>query len=234
MTITDLTLSDLAMSSTIYNLTSFNDSLGDLKEATKTGIDLNNADHRTSLITWLNKWGCRLAIEHLETTSGSIQDWYKQAVAGLFPITKAVWELNDNDLGNAATAYGTLKDKVAAQRDRDTKVSDRNIGPTAASKVLFAIRPNALMPWDEAMRKGFDCNGSHESYLKFLREIRNMAWKIRDLCNTNGFDVFELPVQIERPDSTVLEIINEYIWVKVTRKCKLPPASTLKRWAEWQ
>ena len=44
MIFNDLTLSDLAMSCTIYNLTSFNNSLEDLKEATKNGIDLNNAD----------------------------------------------------------------------------------------------------------------------------------------------------------------------------------------------
>ena len=234
MGINDLTLSGLAISSAIYNLTSFNDSLGNLKEETKNGIDLNNPDHRASMVTWLNKWGCRLSIKQHETTSIAIMDWYDQAGADLFPITKAVWDLNDQDISGAANVYGSLKDKIAAQSTRNEKILDRHIGPTAASKILFAIRPEALMPWDEAMRKSFKCDGSPESYIKFLQEIRDIAWRIRDLCVANGFDIAELPLQIERPDSTVLEIINEYIWITVTSKCKPPSATILKRWAEWK
>ena len=197
----------------------------------KRGEDHN---HRTALVTWLNKWGCRLAIQHLEATSVAIHDRFKQVNADQLLVSRAVWELTDNDISNAARAYGLLKDKVVAQRDQGTRVSNRKIGPTAASKILFALRPHALMPWDAAMRDDFDCYGSLKSYLKFQTEIRNIAWKIQDLCNINGFDISELPAQIERPDSTTLEIINEYIWIKVTKKCRLPDATILKRWTEWK
>ncbi len=108
-----------------------------------------------------------------------------------------------------------------------------DIGPTAASKILFAVRPAALMPWDEAMRKEFVCDGSKESYFKFLVDIRKLAYRIGELCKANDFDISELPHKMNRGGSTVLELINEYVWVTVTRKCKLPSAQNLALWAQW-
>lgn len=230
-----LTLCDLALSSTMYNsLTPYNDSLRSLKSVTGNSIDLNNSNHRTFLVKWLNDWGCRhLSKRYHETTATAILDWYKQSGTRLFRKTKTIWDLDDHDLSGATEAYGSLKDKKVARRDRGTKTSDMHMGPTAASKILFALRPEALMPWDEAMRIGFGCDGSPESYLRFLQCIRKLARKIRDLCSDNSFDISELPLQIERPESTVLELINEYIWITVTRNCKLPSTSTLARWASW-
>jgi len=231
----NLTLCDLALSSTMYtSLTPFNTSLRYLKSVTGNSLDLNDTGHRASLVEWLNAWGCRhLSKKQHETTSTAILEWYGQAGARLFQKTKPIWDLDDHDLSGAADAYGSLKDKTAARRYRGAKTWDIHIGPTAASKILFAIRPEALMPWDEAMRIGFSCDSSPESYLKFLQDIQRLALKIRDLCNVEGFDISELPQQIDQPDSTVLELINEYIWITVTRNCTLPPASTLARWADW-
>ena len=44
MNINDVTLVDLAISTGVYNLTAFNDSLGDLREATKNRLDLDIAN----------------------------------------------------------------------------------------------------------------------------------------------------------------------------------------------
>jgi hypothetical protein len=130
-------------------------------------------------------------------------------------------------------AYGSLKDRTGARPTRGGKQLQVDIGPTATSKILFTIRPEALMPWDEAMRNEFGCDGSKESYLKFLTEIRELTFRIRKLCQENGFGISELSDKIDRKGSTVLEIINEYIWVTVTRDCKLPAAKNLAVWANW-
>lgn len=233
-----LTLCDLALSSAMYDsLLPYNDSLRSLRKATENRIDLDNPDHCAHLVKWLNDWGCRhLSKAHRETTARAILGWHRQARKRLFQQTKTVCELDDHDLSEAVEAYGSLKDRVVAQRDRGAETSDVHMGPTAASKVLFALRPKALMPWDEAMRIGFGCDGTSGSYSRFLQCIREIAWKIRDLCNENGFEITELPLQIERPGSTVIELINQYIWVTVTRNsrnCRLPSASTLARWASW-
>ena len=136
-------------------------------------------------------------------------------------------------MATVVAAYGSLKDRTGACPTRGGSKLQISIGPTAASKILFAIRPEALMPWDEAMRNEFDCDGSKESYFKFLVEIRKLTFSIGELCKANGFDISELPHKIDRDTSTVLELINEYIWVTVTRKCKLPSAQNLALWAPW-
>lgn len=89
------------------------------------------------------------------------------------------------------------------------------------------------MPWDEAMRKEFGCDGSKESYFKFLVEIKKLALRIDELCKANNFDISELSHKIDRGGSTIIELVNEYVWVTVTRKCKLPSARNLKLWAQW-
>ena len=105
------------------------------------------------------------------------------------------------------------------------------IGPTAASKILFAMRTEALMPWDEAMRVTFKCDGGPASYRRFLEEVRDLTYHIERLCWDNGFGIDDLPKHVDRPDSTVLELVNHYIWIAVTRKCELPSSQTLARWA---
>jgi hypothetical protein len=152
----------------------------------------------------------------------------------LFPINNVLWGLDDREMEEVINAYGSLKERIGACPIRGDKRLQIDIGPTAASKILFAIRPNALMPWDEAMRKGFGYDGSKESYFKFLTVIRKLASKIGELCKANGFDISELAHKIDRDNSTVLELINEYVWVIVTRRCRLPSAQNLAMWLQWR
>ena len=238
MNYNDITLSKLAIACLMYNsLTPFNDSLKLLKEATDDCIVLTNPGHRKSLLKWLNDWGCRnLAKKHHKIASESIQDWQQKYSASLFSDRKPIWNLSDNELKAAANAYGALKDMPGARRERDGTKQEVRIGETAASKILFAIRPEALMPWDEAMRKRYQCDGSPESYLKYLKIIRDLTYHIRDLCENKGLKIDDLPGELGRPESTVLALVNEYIYVivtrEVTRERELPSPQTLKQWAE--
>jgi len=230
----NVTLCKLALASTMYDsLTPFNYSLGRLNEATGGSIDLTNPAHRISLIKWLNDWGCRhLSEDQHDVASNSILNWYQVDGASLFTNKKPLWDLGDHELEVAAHAYGSLKDKMGARRVRGGRKLEVHIGATAASKILFAIRPKALMPWDEAMRISFECDGSPKSYSRYLKKIRNLTSHIGVLCRNKGFQIDDLPKQLGRPDSTVLALVNEYIWVTETRKCELPSSHTLARWAE--
>jgi hypothetical protein len=186
-----------------------------------------------ALLKWLNDWGCRnLAKDQHKVASKSILDWQQKYGAGLFSDRKPIWNLKDNELESAAHAYGALKDMSGAERERGGKKQMVSIGETAASKILFAIRPEALMPWDEAMRKRFKCNGSPESYYDYLKIIRELTVHIADLCQAKGFNIDNLPKKLDRPDATVLALVNEYIWVTVTRGRTLPTSQTMARWVE--
>jgi len=230
----NVTLCKLALASTMYDsLTPFNYSLGRLNEATGGSIDLANPEHRIALIKWLNDWGCRhLSESQHDVASNSILKWYQVDGASLFTNEKPLWDLGDGELEIAARVYGSLKDKTGARSIRRGRKLEVHIGPTAASKILFAIRPKALMPWDEAMRISFECDGSRESYFKYLIDIRNLTLHIGDLCRNKGFQIDDFPKKLGRSNSTVLALVNEYIWVTETRKVELPSSHTLARWAK--
>ncbi len=233
MNIKDVTIGKLAIASLMFNsLTPYNNSLVNFRFATGDRIDLTIQEHRDALMKWLNDWGCRhLAEDQHQVASQSILDWYQTNCAALFNEKTPLWQLEDQEIETSANVYGSLKDRIGARRSRYGIESDVHIGATAASKILFAIRPKAMMPWDEAMRKSFGCDGSPQSYARYLNMIRRLTLQIDTLCRSKGFQINEIPEKIGRPDSTVLELINEYVWVTETREVKLPSSETLLQWA---
>lgn len=233
MNIKDVTLGKLAVAGLLFNsLTPYNTSLVNFRSATGDRIDFTIQEHRDALMNWLNDWGCRhLSKDQHQVASQSILDWYQTNCATLFSGKTSLWQLEDQEIETAANAYGSLKDRIGARRSRYSNESEVHIGATAASKILFAMMPKAMMPWDEAMRKSFGCDGSPQSYARYLNTIRHLTLHIDTLCRSNGFQIDDLPEKIGRPDSTVLELINEYVWVTETRKIKLPSSETLLRWA---
>jgi len=233
----NVTLCKLAVAGLMFDsMTPYNKSLALFRTATGDSINLANSKHRDALLKWLNDWGCRhLSKDQHPVAAQSILNWYQVDGASLFTNEKPLWELGDGELGVAAHAYGSLKDKTGARPVRGGKKLEVHIGETAASKILFAIRPKALMPWDEAMRISFKCDGSPESYSSYLKKIRNITSHIGTLCRNKGFQIDDLPKELGRPNSTVLALVNEYIWVTVPRKnrkrVKLPSSETLAQWA---
>jgi len=232
MNIKEVTLGKIAVAGLLFNsLTPYNASLGDFRSSTANRLDLSIKEHLDALMHWLNAWGCRhLSVDQHDIASNSILKWYQADGASLFTNEKPLWDVDDGELEIAARAYGSLKDETGARRVRGGSKRKVHIGPTAASKVLFAIRPKALMPWDEAMRISFDCDGSPKSYFKYLVEIRDLTLHIEKLCRNKGFQIDDLPEKVDRPRSTVIELINEYIWITETRKIKLPSSETLTQW----
>ena len=86
------------------------------------------------------------------------------------------------------------------------------------------------MPWDDAMRKYLRYSGNPGSYFEYLVEIRDLTLHIGDLCESKGFHIDDFPEKVGRVGSTVVELLNEYIWVQ-TRGIKLPSSETLMHWA---
>ena len=233
MNIREVTLGKIAVAGLLFDsLTPYNTSLVDFKSAVSSRIDLAIQEHRDALMHWLNAWGCRhLSKNQHQVASKSILDWYQRNCTTLFSDKIPLWQLQDQEIESAANVYGSLKGKTGARHYRYGNKLKVHIGPTAASKILFAIRPNALMPWDEAMRAAFKCDGSPESYSDYLITIKNITLHIRDLCRNKGFQIDDLPQKLGRPNSTVLALVNEYIWITETRKVELPSSGTLAQWA---
>lgn len=213
MNIREITLGKIAVSSLLFrSLTSYNDSLERLNESTQGSIEITNPEHRLFFLEWLNDWGCRsLSKDHHKVASASILEWYLQVGTRLFSSEKPLWNLDDNDLEIATEAYDCLKNKTGAWRIQNQSEQEVHIGATAASKVLFAIRPQALAPWDKDIRFSFKCDGSAKSYLKYLKAIRDITYHIRDMCRQKGFKIEEFLLKTGRPNSTPITLINEYL-----------------------
>jgi hypothetical protein len=83
----------------------------------------------------------------------------------------------------------------------------KHICPTGASKILFALRPNCLIPWDDPIREEFGYHNfphSSSSYIDYLEYSCSIFSK---LCARYGFELKDLPQKIDRPKSTFSAVI---------------------------
>ena len=88
-------------------------------------------------------------------------------------------------------------------------------GDTAAAKALYALRPRALPPWDEPIRRVFG-GGRHDGP-GYARYRGGCADALRGMARRVGVDVDDLPVLAGRPSSTPARVIDEFLWVRITR-----------------
>lgn len=230
-------LSELAFACYIYGrMTDYDSSYQDFLRTTNHMPDLKRAEHRTALIDWLNKWGCRqFAKDYHSLASQQIEAWHQRFSNSLFPTDRTLLQLSDEDISVVEAAYGALAERTASMRKtRGGTESVIMIGPTGAAKVLFAIRPNALVPWDTPIREALGLDGSAHSYAAYLGIVRTQLQELEEACGKNGCKLSELPKLIGRSESSLVKLIDEYYWVTVTRKCPAPPNDVLARWMAWK
>ncbi len=225
-------MAELAFACYIYgNMTDYDDSYLRFVQETQPSLNLNIEQHRIALIKWLNDWGCRqFAIDYHNLASRQILDWFEEFGHLLFPVNRTLLDLSESDFLLIHRAYANLVHRTASMRGGHTKVE---IGPTGTAKILFALRPNALIPWDEPMRKKLILNGSASHYEKYLNIVRRHLEELSEACITRGHSLSALPRLLNRPTSSLVKLIDEYHWVTISRKCPVPSSRELEQWAEW-
>ncbi len=230
-------LLELSFACYVYQrMSGYDKTLRQFKENTKPIFDIGKSEHRIELLKWLNNWGCRqFAKKYYELASEEIKCWYQECNHLLFSKDKNLLTLTEVELNLISEAFSNLKRKLASKRRlENTKVSEIKIGPTGAAKILFILRPKALIPWDESIRKRKGFDGSSASYENFLIHVRNMLEQIRESCLENGFHLLDLPRVVGRSESSPVKIIDEYFWVTITRDCPVPKLEDLNRWTTWK
>jgi hypothetical protein len=191
-------------------------SLKALVEASGGQVDLGVAQHQLALLDWLRSWGCRhLRSDDSLMTANALDEWWEQEKDRLPAPTDGLADLSDEAIERGSDAYDHLRDLHAAgRRLRDREVSVV-FGDTAAAKTLFAVRPAAFPPWDEPIRQAFGWSArSSGRYGRFLREA---AAALQELASRMECAVADLPSVLGRPESTPAKIIDEYLWITVTR-----------------
>jgi hypothetical protein len=202
---------------------------------TQPSVDLQKAAHLQMLLNWLRTWGCRQFAKAYDALAATnISEWHRRVAADLAAPDAQLITLSEGDLADASALYAGLFERTASiRRYPSGKEVPITIGPTGAAKILFALRPNVFVPWDDPMRAAFKLDGSAPSYRNYLRGIQLQLESLGEQCAKQGFPLTELPSRMGRPESSCPKLIDEFYWVTVTRKWPIPDELALRTWAGW-
>ncbi len=230
-----MNLFELAFTCYVYDsMSTFNKSYKSFLKDIGNNIDLFIPEHRKALIIWLNRWGCRqFSLNYHEMASQEILNWYKEGYIKSIPQDKKLWEMTGSELDLIANVFDTLASRKASYKIRKDNKLLIKVGSTGASKILFALRPEIAIPWDEAIRKSLKYLGDGNSYVNYLKNARSEIESLINSCEENDIDLHEIPKTFERDEATIAQLVGEYFWVKKTRECKPPSNDTIKSWARW-
>jgi hypothetical protein len=191
-------------------------SLALLREATRPATDLSIRAHREALLRFLRAWGCRhLRRDDTGRSSRALASWWSRFGPTLPSATAPLTDLDDAQLAALGRAYAGLARSSAAFRASGRGDVPVSFGDTAAAKALFAIRPLAIPPWDEPMRKAFDWGRvDAEEYATFLAVVRGA---LNRLARRLKVEPSELPAVLDRPASSPVKLVDEFLWIRITR-----------------
>ncbi len=186
-----------------------------LRSVTGGHLDLRDDGHRVALINWLRAWGCRhLRRADTGRTSEALRGWWAEWGSRLPRDQDTLTGLGEDALMVAGLAYDDLRARPAARRSVKGTDLDVAFGDTAAGKALYAIRPRAFLPWDEPIRLAFGRPGGGAAYVRLLRLS---AAALDGLARRLEVPVGDLPAVLGRPGSEPPKLVDEYLWVRITR-----------------
>ncbi|MHB0979826.1 MAG: hypothetical protein ACYC5Q_07150 [Thermoleophilia bacterium] len=216
-------------------MTEYRKSYGAFRTQVGDDLDLRKPGHQQALLHWLNQWGCRhLATAHHERASASLAIWYDTYMDRLPGHNDRLVSTEDPGLDVTAELFDTMQGLDAARRASGRRRFKVSFGPTAASKTLFALRPHVFVAWDDAIRSRSGHDGSGDSYLHFLQDLRGQLGEIARLCEARSLSLEALPRALGRSSqSTAAQLLGEYHWLTLTRGVATPDPGVLERWLDW-
>jgi hypothetical protein len=228
-------LFELAYACPLYAaFTDFDKSINRFRAETRPALDLGQPTHRKALLVWLNSWGCmHLATRYHSMASNALKKWGLRYLDRLPHDGLELVELPNHALDGAAEAYGDLKGRRASMRVGPSGPIPVAFGPTAAAKVLHALRPNAFPPWDDPIRTHLGYDGSRNSYGQFLSSVQKNIRRLEEEAAQLGVSATEIPALVRRENSSLTKLIDEFYWVTITKGCRPPTEEELGRWLHW-
>ncbi|MFE5808136.1 MmcQ/YjbR family DNA-binding protein [Streptomyces sp. NPDC056491] len=175
-----------------------------LREETGRALDLSLAAHRTALHRWLNSWGCRIRYPRegeTDTFGAGLAAWGERHTLAHTPLAR----LTPREVSRFAAAY----EELAA-----LPIGRRSLGPTAASKALYALRPDSVMPWDAAIAQRLHGVRDGAAFARHLELGR--AWARAALEEGGGLREADLCAGIGRPEVSLAKILDEYLYITIT------------------
>ena len=133
------------------------------------------------------------------------------ASAGTVPLT----DLDDAQLAGLGRAYAALARSPAALRGGPRRGRPGLVRGYRGGQGAVRDPPQAFPPWDEPMRTAFGWGRvDAEQYATFLAAVRG---SLIELAERMRVEPSELPAELDRPASSPVKIVDEFLWVRVTR-----------------
>jgi hypothetical protein len=174
--------------------------------------DLSLAAHRQALLVWLNAWGCRIRYPRdgePDRFNAGLARWWADWRTALPGPRTTLAGLSDRAVSRLADAYRELSATQVGSVARP-----RTLGPTAASKALYALRPHAVFPWDETIAR--QLHGARDPVAFGRHLLLGRDWAQRLLAEA-ATDERTLALRLGRPGRTLAKMLDDYCYVEITR-----------------
>jgi hypothetical protein len=178
--------------------------------------DPANPEHAKRLRVWLNQWLCRIGYPELgdeDVFADSMALWWNGFKDTIPPKNKRLAELTDDQLRAESRAYGDLYVRRAAISKNGR---GRRVGPTAAAKLLYFVRPAAVTAWDNAISLRTGAGRDEAAFLRHLTMCRAWAVSLESEARQRGLHPDEIGPFLKRPSSSVAKLIDEWLYATIT------------------
>lgn len=187
-----------------------------LLNAAGGSLELDLPAHRAAVLNWLRTWGCR----HLrragdEQAGAALAGWWETWSGRLPAAGVAITDLDDGRLRTVEEAFDELRGLRVEGTTSTGRAIELLLGDTAAAKTFFVVRPRAFLPWDDSTRLAFGWWGGGNAYVDFLRRA---ARAVEELAGRLEVAIDDLPQQLGRPASTPPKLVDEFLWVRISRE----------------
>jgi len=172
--------------------------------------DLANPAHAVRLRIWLNQWTCRIGYPKASETdvfAVSLASWWADAKGLLPPDGQGLAQLSDAQLQAVGRTYAQLYLRPAAV-SRTGRM--RTVGPTAAAKLLYFVRPLAVTAWDKAISARTGRGNDEAAFLRHLTACRGSAQDLEAEAARLGLKPGEIGPSLGRPASSVAKLIDTW------------------------
>lgn len=222
--ISQMTLFELAYACRLFGK---DDAYDTLRRKLGQNPDLASDGQQQSLLEFLNKWGCRISRDRFQSLKQNLQTWASTSVTLLPATDKDIRSLTGDDCTKVASSYDALLKKIGNWY-------------TCATKTLHAIRPRSLPMWDRRIRDWFltirasTQSSTGQIYAAFIRYVAEEELStLENDANRLGYSLTDIPQLVEKPNYSLVKLVDEYYWITKTREYTFPTRTELQQWLSW-
>lgn len=180
-------------------------------------LTLRPDTHR--LLTFLNAWGCRqFALADHDNAARALSKWFID-FRDILPKESAVLsKISEKKIIGYKSMFDALQ-QATASTNKNGHI--KTVGAVGAAKALFALRRHSFPPWDNPMIEALQFQKNGDGYVEYLLFVKSMISSLASECKSKRLELNHLPKAFSRPGVSLVKLIDEYLWLTLTRNCDI-------------